>query len=262
MEFVRRAASPTREASTFNVSPRAGFAYELTATTIDVVEGLLRAVLLQLGARHDCGRREPGWHGAAALSVPRPEWQSLLDGPERTGRVPLDRRVAAGSVGVRWIEPEAAVRRRDVDALRARNRRQGCQAESSYVYKNVRDEWEIDPTSTGSSAYTTPFDDHGRRSRQHAVAPTIRARICSTGPSVAAESRVYQSDGSGIDSRTSTPSSSRSIADFRGKLDVAHLVRLHLVESVPSTRPPDRRPRCARPAARTYNWRPNSATLR
>ncbi len=161
----RRSRSRRATVSTaHSVSPRLGFAYDLTGDNRTVLKGFAGRYLLQLG-RHAGRPRKPGRQRAPALSVPRSERQPPARRTAGARTVPLD--AGRRRLRQRRRQHQAPVFAGALQLTSSARSRTGLSGRFSYVYKNVRDEWvEIDPTR--EAAMTIPFSvrRHRRRRRR------------------------------------------------------------------------------------------------
>ncbi len=117
-------------------------------------QGLRRPVPLQLG-RHRRRPAEPRRQGAAALSLQRPERQPPRSTARRSSGALVQTVGGAGFVTVdpNLIRPSSTEFSTSVE----REIRQGLSGRVSYVYKNIRNEWnEVDTARVG--LYTVPFN--------------------------------------------------------------------------------------------------------
>ena len=220
-------------ANTHDVSPRVGFAYDVSGDNRTVVKAYFGQSRVELGRR--AGRQgEPGRHRAAALRLRavhgdpahavRPERQPAARQPRELGAF----NSTQGGAG--FVRIDRDLNRPVTNEISTSLEREvvtGLSARASYVFKGMRDIWaEVDTVRTPQ--YTVPFtiNDPGpgqhRRHRRRAAVPDPR-----------------HPDRSGQRSPLHQPRGQRRRLPHRGtgaeppllgQVDDAHLGRLHLVE--------------------------------
>ena len=217
-DFVApRTVEAATVADTSDFAPRVGFAYDLTGdnrTVLKVFGGMFN-----FNSADDAGRQgKPGRPRAAALQLPRPNGNRLLDGRPSSGTlnstqggggfVRIDRELNRPTASEMSVNLEREI----VPALSGR---------VSYVYKNIRNVWgEIDAIRT--PAYTVPFtivdigaDNVAGTGRRPAVPDLRPAAVVPDGADSAACSRIASTPTPRTTRPTSTPSKSRSTAGSR-----------------------------------------------
>jgi hypothetical protein len=139
-------------AETFNVSPRAGFAYDLSGDNRTVVKGYYGRFYFN-SADTLADRENPVGDARLRYQFRDLNGNRLLDGPAELGVF----RQALGNAGA--VEVDDNIRRPYSQEMSGHLEREivsGLSGRLSYVYKQVRDEWvEIDPTR--AAAMTIPF---------------------------------------------------------------------------------------------------------
>ncbi|MGE3276275.1 MAG: TonB-dependent receptor [Vicinamibacterales bacterium] len=139
-------------ATTNTVSPRAGFAYDLTGDHRTVLKGYFGRFYFNSA---DTLANQENPVGSARLRYQFRDLNGnrLLDGPEELGTF----RSTQGGAG--FVDVDDNIRRPYSQELSAHLEREivpGLSGRFSYVYKNVRDEWvEVDPSRL--AAMTIPF---------------------------------------------------------------------------------------------------------
>ncbi|MFN2446973.1 MAG: carboxypeptidase regulatory-like domain-containing protein [Vicinamibacterales bacterium] len=138
-------------ARTFNVSPRAGFAYDLFGDNRTVLKGYYGRFYFN-SADEIADRENPVGSVRLRYQFLDPNGNRVLDGPQELGLF----RAAQGNTA---LEVDDNIERPYSQELSGHVEREivsGLSGRFSYVYKNVRDEWaEIDPTRL--AAMTIPF---------------------------------------------------------------------------------------------------------
>ena len=137
---------------TFNVSPRAGFAYDLTGDNRTVVKGYYGRFYFN-SADTLSDRENPVGDARLRYRFLDLNGNRLLDGPAELGVF----RQAVGNAGA--VEVQDGIKRPYSQEFSGHLEREivtGLSGRFSYVYKQVRDEWvEVDPTRL--AAMTVPF---------------------------------------------------------------------------------------------------------
>lgn len=151
--FIAPVSSAGRDvAKTFNVSPRAGFAYDLTGDNRTVVKGYYGRFYFN-SADTLADLENPVGNARLRYRFLDQNRNRLLDGPSELGAF-VQTLGGAGSVNV-----DDDIRRPYSQEFSGHLEREivsGLSGRVSYVYKQVRDEWvEIDPTR--AAAMTIPF---------------------------------------------------------------------------------------------------------
>jgi hypothetical protein len=147
-----RSVQATEVSRTLTVSPRAGFAYDLTGDD--------RTVLKAFYGRYYFNSADTLADGQNPVGVARQRYQFLdangnflLDGPHELGRLLQ----TLGNAGSLPVDPN--IKRpysQQIATHLEREVRDGLSARASFVYNNVRDEWdEVDVARI--NAYTNPF---------------------------------------------------------------------------------------------------------
>jgi len=130
-------------ADTFNVAPRAGFAFDLTGDNRTVLKGYYGRFYFN-SADTLADRENPVGNARLRYQFLDLNGNRLLDGPQELGLF----RSTQGGAG--FVNVDDNIRRpysQEISTHLEREVRDGLSARASYVYKNVRDEWvEIDPT--------------------------------------------------------------------------------------------------------------------
>ena len=139
-------------ADTFNVSPRAGFAYDLTGDNRTVLKGYFGRFYFNSADTLSDKENNVGDQRLRYQFLDL-NGNRLLDGPQELG---VFRQAVGGAGG---IEVDDNIKRpysQEVSGHLEREIVQGLSGRFSYVYKSVRNEWEeIDPTRM--AAYNVPF---------------------------------------------------------------------------------------------------------
>jgi hypothetical protein len=137
---------------TFNVSPRAGFAYALTEDNRTVVKGYYGRFYFN-SADTLADRENPVGSVRLRYRFNDLNGNMLLDGPQELGAF-------LSTQGTASVEVDDNIRRpysEEVSGHLEREIIEGLSGRVSYVYKNIRDEWnEID--AIRQDAHTIPFD--------------------------------------------------------------------------------------------------------
>jgi hypothetical protein len=140
-------------ARTFNVSPRAGFAYDLTGDNRTVLKGYYGRFYFN-SADTLAGEENPVGNARLRYQFLDLNGNTLLDGPQELGLF----RQTLGGAG--FVDVDDNIRRPYSQEFSGHLEREiltGLSGRASYVYKNVRDEWvEIDPTR--AAAMTIPIN--------------------------------------------------------------------------------------------------------
>ena len=151
--FIAPVTVQAREvASTFNVAPRAGFAYDLTGDNRTVVKGYFGRFYFNSA---DTLSDPENPVGSARLRYRFNDLNGnrLLDGPQELGTF----NSVQGGAG--FVNVDDNIKRPYSQELSGHLEREiitGLSGRFSYVYKQVRDEWvEIDPNR--AAAFTIPF---------------------------------------------------------------------------------------------------------
>ncbi len=138
-------------ANTFNVLPRAGFAYDLTGDNRTVVKGYFGRFYFN-SADILANRENPVGSTRLRYQFLDQNDNRVLDGPSELGAF-------RSTQGTALIDVDDDIKRpysQELSGHLEREILQGLSGRFSYVYKNVRDEWEeIDPTRF--AAMTIPF---------------------------------------------------------------------------------------------------------
>ena len=144
-------------ASTFDVSPRAGFAYDLTGDNRTVLKGYYGRFYFN-SADEVANRENPVGSVRLRYQFLDLNANRLLDGPQELGAFRSTQGTAA-------IEVDDNIKRPYSQELSTHLEREiigGLSGRVSYVYKSVRDEWvEIDPTRLAAMTIPFPFTDVG-----------------------------------------------------------------------------------------------------
>ncbi len=144
-------------ASTFDVSPRAGFAYDLTGDNRTVLKGYYGRFYFN-SADEVANRENPVGSVRLRYQFLDLNGNRLLDGPQELGAFRSTQGTAA-------IEVDDNIKRPYSQELSTHLEREivsGLSGRVSYVYKSVRDEWvEIDPTRLAAMTIPFPFTDMG-----------------------------------------------------------------------------------------------------
>ena len=187
-------------ASSTTAAPRAGFAYDLKGDGKSVIKGFYGRFYFNSAPDTIAALVNPVGRTRLRYRWTDLNGNLLIDNPAElgaflrtvTGSLP-------GAAGV-TVDPEleAAVWRRVLHALRARDRRRGSQARASYVYKNIRNEWQIIDVNR-IRAYTVPFVVRRRRSRQRPRHGRRSDAEPARPDGGRREPRVHQPDRSGIE---------------------------------------------------------------
>jgi len=139
-------------ASTFNVAPRAGFAYDLTGDNRTVVKMYYGRFYFN-SADTLADLENPVGNARLRYQFLDANGNRLLDGPQELGLF----RQALGGAGT--VDVDDNIKRpfsQEISTHFEREITGGLSGRASYVYKNVRDEWaEIDPTR--DAAMTIPI---------------------------------------------------------------------------------------------------------
>ena len=240
--FIAPVTVQAREvANTFNVAPRAGFAYDLTGDNRTVVKGYYGRFYFN-SADTLADLENPV--GSARL---RYRWNDLERQPpaERpagdSARSTPCRAAPASSTST---TTSSGPTRRSSPATSSARSSPACPAAVSYVYKQVRDEWvEIDPNRAAVVHHPVLVRRHRRRRRaRHGRRPD--AEPAGSPGQRAAEPLLHQPDRPGLQQRL-PDRGVRHQPPLRRPLDAAHLVRLHLAGPVPRHHHEHRRPRRA-----------------
>jgi len=145
-------------AETFNVSPRAGFAYDLTGDNRTVVKGYYGRFYFN-SADTLADRENPVGDARLRYQFRDLNGNRLLDGPTELGVF----RQALGNAGA--VEVDDNLKRPYSQEFSGHLEREivsGLSGRVSYVYKQVRDEWvEIDPTRAAAMTIPFPYLDIG-----------------------------------------------------------------------------------------------------
>jgi hypothetical protein len=152
MELVAPVSVAARDvASTFNISPRAGFAYDLFGDNKTVVKGYYGRFYFN-SADEVANRENPVGSQRLRYQFLDANGNRLLDGPSELG-------LFRSTQGTAAIEVDDDIKRpysQEYSAHLEREIVEGLSGRFSYVYKQVRNEWvEIDPTR--QAAMTIPF---------------------------------------------------------------------------------------------------------
>jgi hypothetical protein len=138
--------------NTFNISPRAGFAYALSEDNRTVVKGYFGRFYFN-SADTLADRENPVGSQRLRYRFADLNGNRLLDGPQELGAF-------LSTQGTASVEVDDNIRRPYSQELSGHLEREiveGLSGRFSYVYKSVRDEWvEIDPTR--QAAQTIPFE--------------------------------------------------------------------------------------------------------
>jgi hypothetical protein len=153
MSFIAPQSVTAREvARTFNVAPRAGFAYDLTGDNRTVLKGYYGRFYYN-SADLLADFENPVGNARLRYQFLDLNGNRLLDGPQELGAF----RSTQGGAG--FVSVDDNIRRPYSQELSSHLERElttGLSGRFSYVYKNVRDEWaEVDPTR--APAMTIPI---------------------------------------------------------------------------------------------------------
>jgi hypothetical protein len=139
-------------AETFNVSPRAGFAYDLTGDNRTVLKGYYGRFYFN-SADTLADRENPVGDARLRYQFLDQNGNRLLDGPQELGVW----RQTLGNAGA--VQVDDNIRRPYSQEFSGHLEREivsGLSGRFSYVYKQIRDEWvEVDPTR--AAAMNVPF---------------------------------------------------------------------------------------------------------
>src|SRR5690606_15782673 len=142
MDLIAPRTVPAREVSrTFNVSPRLGFAYDLTGDHRTVLKGYYGRFYFN-SADDVADLENPVGNARLRYQFLDLNGNRLLDGPEELGVF----RASLGGAG--FVDVDDNIKRPYSQEFSGHLEREivtGLSARTSFVYKNVRDEWvEID----------------------------------------------------------------------------------------------------------------------
>jgi hypothetical protein len=145
-------------AETFNVSPRAGFAYDLTGDNRTVVKGYYGRFYFN-SADTLADRENPVGDSRLRYQFRDVNGNRLLDGPAELGVF----RQALGNAGAVQVDDNISrPYSQEFSGHLEREIVSGLSGRFSYVYKQVRDEWvEIDPTRAAAMTIPFPYLDIG-----------------------------------------------------------------------------------------------------
>jgi hypothetical protein len=154
LSFIAPRTVQAEEVSrTFNVSPRAGFAFDLTGDNRTVLKGYYGRFYFN-SADTLAGEENPVGNARLRYQFLDSNGNRVLDGPQELGLF----RSTEGGAG--FVEVDDNIRRPYSQELSTHLEREitnGLSGRVSYVYKNVRDEWvEIDPNRF--AAMTVPIN--------------------------------------------------------------------------------------------------------
>jgi hypothetical protein len=145
-------------ARTFNVAPRAGFAYDLTGDNRTVLKGYYGRFYFN-SADQLANLENSVGNARLRYQFLDSNGNRLLDGPQELGLF----RSTQGGAG--FVEVDDNIRRpysQEMSAHLEREITTGLSGRFSYVYKNVRDEWvEIDPTRLAAMTIPIQVRDPG-----------------------------------------------------------------------------------------------------
>jgi hypothetical protein len=145
-------------ARTFNVAPRAGFAYDLTGDNRTVLKGYYGRFYFN-SADTLADLENPVGNARLRYQFLDLNGNRLLDGPQELGLF----RQSFGNAGA--VNVDDNIKRPYSQELSTHLEREiltGLSGRASYVYKNVRDEWvEIDPLRLAASTIPIQIRDNG-----------------------------------------------------------------------------------------------------
>ena len=220
-----KTVTATTVSTSTTFAPRVGFAYDLLGDNRTVLKAFWGQ--FRYNSADTLGRpAEPGCSSAAALCLQRPQWQPPARRPAGAWARSTARRAAAASLP--WTRTLIRPRANEISTSVEHEIRQGLSGRVSYVYKNIRNEWnEIDTARIG--LYTVPFNfnDIGN----DGVAGTSDDKtldVAGSSGNGADHPRVHQPRGA----RPRRLQHRRSSAQppLCRQVDAAHLVRLQLAE--------------------------------
>jgi outer membrane receptor protein involved in Fe transport len=159
MGFIAPITVAEREvARTFNIAPRAGFAYDLTGDNRTVVKMYYGRFYFN-SADTLADLENPVGNARLRYQFLDSNGNRLLDGPQELGLF----RSTQGGAG--FVNVDDDIKRpysQEISTHIEREVRTGLSARASYVYKNVRDEWvEIDPTRAAAMTIPIQVRDNG-----------------------------------------------------------------------------------------------------
>jgi hypothetical protein len=154
MDLVAQRTVEAREvANTFNVSPRIGFAYDLSGENRTVVKGYYGRFYFN-SADQLSDLENPVGNARLRYQFLDTNGNRVLDGPQELGLF----RQTLGGAG--FVDVDDDIRRPYSQEMSGHFEHEilsGLSGRASYVYKNVRDEWvEIDPSR--AAAMTVPIE--------------------------------------------------------------------------------------------------------
>jgi hypothetical protein len=159
LAFTSPVSVQAREvARTFNVSPRAGFAYDITGDNRTVLKGYYGRFFFN-SADTLSDLENPVGNARLRYQFLDLNGNRLLDGPQELGAF----RSTQGGAG--FVNVDDDIRRPYSQELSTHMEREfttGLSGRVSYVYKNVRDEWvEIDPVRLAAMTIPITVRDNG-----------------------------------------------------------------------------------------------------
>jgi len=159
MGFIAPITVQAREvANTFNIAPRAGFAYDLTGDNRTVLKMYYGRFYFN-SADTLADQENPVGNARLRYQFLDANGNRLLDGPQELGLW----RSTQGGAG--FVNVDDNIKRpfsQEISTHFEREITGGLSGRASYVYKNVRDEWvEIDPTRDAAMTIPIQVRDNG-----------------------------------------------------------------------------------------------------